>query len=58
MTAIFSHTVELESAIDAFKKANSFAKHVREKHVLYLYSSRENLTLKTTENGTGKYDLR
>ena len=41
-----------------FRRANSLAKHVREKHRTYLYSCRENLMLQSTANGTGMSDLR
>ena len=41
-----------------FRRANSLAKHVREKHRTHLYSCRENLMLQSTANGTGMSDLR
>lgn len=41
-----------------FQRANSLAKHVREKHRTHLYSCRENLMLQRTANGTGMSDLR
>ena len=41
-----------------FRRANSLAKHVREKHRTHLYSCRENLMLQRTANGTGMSDLR
>ena len=41
-----------------FRRANSLAKHMREKHRTHLYSCRENLMLQRTANGTGMSDLR
>ena len=48
----------IEECEARFRRANSFAKHVREKHRTYLYSSRGNLMLQSTANGTGMSDLR
>ena len=38
-----------------FQKANTFARHVREKHRPHLYSDRKNVKLNTLENSTGKF---
>lgn len=40
-----------------FQKANSFARHVREKHVSYLYSNRHDVDLQTLQNGTGEFSF-
>lgn len=41
----------------SFRKANTFARHVREKHRSYLYNNRQEVELQTLENKTGKFTL-
>ena len=40
-----------------FQKANTFARHVREKHSPWLYSYRQDVDVQTLENETGKYSF-
>ena len=40
-----------------FQKAKTFARHVREKHRLCLYSNRQEVDMQTLENETGKYSF-
>lgn len=53
-----SHNNGIDEREARFRRANSLAKHMREKHRTHLYSCRENLMLQRTANGTGMSDLR
>lgn len=52
----FSVFCGIDGCEQRFTKANTFARHVREKHWLYIYSERQHVNVQTLESETGKYN--
>jgi len=45
----------IDGCMQNFQRANSFSRHVREKHGAYLKSQRENVVLETKGNESGEF---
>ena len=53
----FSVFCGIDGCDQRFEKANTFARHIREKHGLYIYSERQDVDVQTPESETGKYNV-